>query len=394
MTTLNWADVVEISHDDYKQSLLEQLDAGGYTVTSWQEGEPALAHVELTAEVGHQTSKLAVYIKEQALVDTASGEALTRLSRSHYDNERDSAQPAQRRITLTCAVGAGPHTFDESDLVVVHPDGPTYRLIDNGDPSVVFPITLVSGGSQPDLIFEAEVAGTGSNKGADTVKALLTTLAGVTITSDLVERSGTDEEADAVLRTRDKTKWALLTEYELIDDAVINICLNATESVTGVVVDSQNPRGAGTFDVWMANDLETASAGDISLAQAAIDARVFGSTATPKTAIVDAAPATPLNITGTVYFKGSYSVADLQAATEAAIIEFIKEIPLGGYDYYPGPSNVVPLNDIESVIREVKVAGQKVSKTVALSLPATDLTVAAFGKVTLGTIAITYTPAV
>lgn len=394
MPTLNWSDVVEISHDDYKQSLLEQLDAGGYTATSWQEGEPALAHVDLTAEVGHQTSKVSVYLKESALNDTAAGEALTRLSRSHYDNERDGAQAAQRRITLACAATAGPHTFDASDLVAVHPDGPTYRLIDNSDPGVVYPVTLASGGSQADLIFEAEVAGTDSNKSAGTVTSLLTTLAGVTITSDLVERSGSDEETDPVLKTRNTTKWALLTQYELIDDAVINICLVATDLVTGVIVDSSNPRGAGTFNVYMANALETASAGDIALAQAAIDARVFGSTATPPTCVVFPAPATPLNITGIVYFKGSYSAGDLQAATEAAIEEFIESIPLGGYDFYPGPSNVVPLNDIESVIRQVTVGGQTVSKTVSLSLPAADLSVASFGKVTLGTISLTYTPAI
>ncbi len=391
MADLNWADVVEITHDEAKQAKLEQLDASGYTATSWQEGDAGLAHVELSAEIDVQLSKVAVFLKKAALNDTAENEALTRLSRSHYDNERDDATTAQRRITLACSASAGPHTFDVGDVVIEHPDGPTYRNIDDG--VTVYPVTLPSGGTVSDLIFEAEVAGTDANKAPGSVNQLLTTLAGVTIVSDVAERDGADEESDLVLRTRNTTKWALLTQYELIDDAVINICLVATDSVTGVAVDSTNPRGAGTFDVYMAGELETAGVTDIAAAQSAIDARVFGSTATPKTCIVYGAPEVALNLTGTVYFKGSYEPVDLEAATLLALEEYAKQVPLGGYDFYPGPSNVVPINDVEAVIRAVEVGGQYVSKTVALVAPL-DLSVAAYGKVTIGTIALTFTPVV
>ncbi len=389
MAIINWADIVEITHDEAKQSLLEHLDAVGFTATDWQEGSAQLAIVEMVAEVWHQGSKVAVYIKESALNDTSTGEALTRFSRSHYVNERAGAVAAQRRVTLACAATAGPHTFAASDLVIAHPDGPTYRLIDNGDPGVVFPVTLASGGSQANLIFEAEVAGAEANKPNDSVKQLVTTLAGVTVALDQRERDGSDEELDAVLRQRNRTKWALLTQYELIDDAVINICLNATQSVTGVVVDSSNPRGAGTFDVYMAEELGTASASDIALAQAALDRLVFGSSATPKTALVFGATETPLNLTGTVYYKGSYEPADLENATIAALETFVKALPLGGCDFYPGPSNVVPINDIEAEIRKVEMAGQYVSKTVQLNSPV-DLAVPAFGKVVLGTVALSF----
>ncbi len=390
MATLNWADVVEVSHDEAKQSLLDQLDAVGFTATSWQEGDAALALVELTAEVWHQLSKVAVFVKNSMLNSTAEGEALTRFSASHYDNARTGATAARRRVTLTCASTAGPHTFDASDLVISHPDGPTYRLIDTGDPGVVFPITLASGGSQADLIFEAEVAGSAANKPEDTVKSLVTTLAGVTVASDLIESSGADQEADEVLRTRNTTKWALLTEYELIDDAVINICLTATQFVTGVAVDSQNPRGAGTFNVYMAGELETAEASDIAAAQDALDRRVFGSTATPPTALVIGAPEVGLNLAGTVYYKGSYEPADVSTAVLAALENYVKLIPLGGYDFYPGPSNVVPINDVEAEIRAAAIGGQVVEKTVVLTAPS-DLSVTSFGKVVLGSIALTYT---
>lgn len=389
MPTLQWSEVVEVTHDQAKQSKLEQLDAAGYTATSWQEGEPGLAHVELSAEIDVQASKVAVMLKEGALVPTATGEALTRLSKSHYDNDRTGSVTAQRRITLACASGAGPHTFNASDLVLAHPDGNTYRLIDNGDPGVVFPVTLPGGGSQADLIFEAEIAGTSANKQDGSVTQLVTTLAGVTVVGDVSERDGADQEADTTLRTRDYTKWALLTQYELIDDAVVNICLTATDSVTGVAVDSTNPRGAGTFDVYMAGELGTASAGDITKAQAAIDARVFGSSATPKTAIVYGAPETPLSIAGIVYYKGSYEPTEMETATLVALEEYVKLVPLGGYNFYPGPNAVVPINDVEDEIRAVTIGEQRVEKTVVLTAPV-DLSVVSFGKVTLGTIALNF----
>jgi hypothetical protein len=388
MASLNWADVVEITHDEAKQSILDLLDAVGFTATSWQEGEPALACVELSAEVWAQVSKIAVFLKGFALNATSSGEALTRFSDSHYDNQREGAVAAQRRTTLACASGSGPHSINVGDVVLVHADGDTYRNIDDG--VTVYPVLLASGGSVSGLIFEAEVAGAAGNKANTTVTTLLTTLAGVTVASDVREREGSDQESDDVLKERNRTKWALLTEFELIDEAVINIALTATQSVTGVIVDSQNPRGAGTFDVYMAEELATAGATDIALAQAALDARVFGSSATPKTCLVFDAPITTLDFTGTVYYKGSYTETEMEDATMAALESFVKTIPLGGFDFYPGPSHVVPVNDVEDTLRAVKIADQTIEKTVVLTAPA-DFAVGTFDKVTIGVANLTFT---
>jgi hypothetical protein len=360
MASLNWADVVEITHDGAKQTLLQLLDAVGFTATSWQEGEPALACVELSAEIWSQLSKAAVFLKGFALNSTSSGDALTRLSDSHFDNQREGAVTAQRRISLSCAAGSGPHTLNLGSVVIVHADGDTYRNVEDG--VTVYPVVLSSGGSLSGLVFEAEVAGSAANKGPGSVTTLLTTLAGVTVTSDIPERDGSDAESDPVLKKRNTTKWALLTEFELIDDAVINIALTATQAVTGVVVDSTNPRGAGTFDVYMAGDLVTASASDITAAQDALDRRVFGSTDTPKTCLVLAAPVVPLNFSGTIYYKGSYTTTDITNATTAALEAYVATIPLGGFDFYPGPSHVVPVNDLEAALRAVQIAGQTVAK--------------------------------
>jgi hypothetical protein len=397
MPSLNWDDVVEITHDEAKQAVLDLLDSVGFTATSWQEGDPALAFVEVTAEVWAQVSKIGVFLKGAFLNATSNGEALTNFSDSFYDNQRFGAVPAQRLVTLACASTAGPYTIAPDgthDVVLQHPDGPTYRLIPDG--VTVFPLTLTSGGTLSGLLFEAEIAGSDANKAPNTVTILLTTLAGVTVASDANARSGNDAEPDPTLKLRNKTKWALLTKYELIDAAVRNICIAAGGgAITDAVVNSTNPRGAGTFDVYITGELETATTPDVDAAQAAIDRYVFGSSATPKTALVFPAPSALLNITGTVYYQGSYEPADIEAATQAALEDFVRLVPLGGFDFHPGPSNVVPINDVETAIKNAKVSDQEVKKTVQLTDLSgggnADLSITPFGKVQIGTVNLTFT---
>jgi hypothetical protein len=347
-----------------------------------------LACVELSAEIWSQLSKVAVFLKTMGLNDTATGDALTRYSSSQYDNDRNQATTAQRKNSLSCSVDAGPHTFNVGDIVIEHPDGPTYRNVEDGVNT--YPVTIPSGGSVSNLIFEAEVAGEDANKGSNSVNRIVTTLAGVTISSDQLYRSGSNAESDLRLQQRNKTKWALLTRFELIRDAVVQIVLSASDAITVVEVDDQNPRGAGTFNVYIAGDLTTSGTQELDAAQALLDRYVMGSGPPLYRDLVIPAPEQQLNITGTVYYKGGFAEADMQSETVAALNEFIKVIPLGGFDFFPGPTQVVPKNDIEDVIREVRVGGQSVSKTVRLDLPTGDVTVASHAKVTLGTVTLTF----
>jgi hypothetical protein len=388
MPILSWSDIVEITHDEAKQSCLDYLSAVGFAASSWQEGSVPLAMVELTAEVWSQLSNVAVFMKTMAMNDTSSGDALTQYSSSQYDNVRNQATSARRRTALSCAATSGPYTFNVGDLVLEHADGPTYRNVDDG--VTVYPVTLPSGGSLTGLIFEAEVAGSAANKNEQTVTKLVTTRAGVTVSSDLIERVGLDAETDPRLQVRNKTKWSLLTRFELIRDAVIQLALSAADGITVVAVDDQNPRGAGTFDVYIAGDTSTAGVDDVAAAQALIDRFVMGSGAPEPRDKVIAATEQPLDVTATIYFQGSFSQIDLETATVNALLELIKAIPLGGFDFAPGPSHVVPFNDLTDVLREVKVAGQSVKKTVVMTSPSSDTGVASFSKVVLGTTNLTF----
>jgi hypothetical protein len=329
-----------------------------------------------------------VFLKDMALNETSSGDGLTRFSKSHYDNEREGAVAAQRSITLACVATEGPHTIGLGDVVIAEASGRTFRNVEGL--AVVYPATLTSGGSLT-LLFEAEVAGAGSNVGADTVTIMQTTYAGVAVSDDTAFKLGIDAESDARLKLRNSTKWATLS-VSLIHDGVIAVALKARPAVTLVGVDDQNPRGQGTFDVYIAGPIATAGPDDIDAAQAALAARFFGSDACR----TFAAPEIFLHLTGTVYYDSKYQQADVKKAVEdpdiGSLPAFVSPIPLGGFDFSPGPANLVPKNDIEAVIRdESKINGQRVVRTVVLSTPTGDLSVVSFGKVIKGTWNLTYT---
>jgi len=385
---LLWSQIVEVTRAEAKQSLLTLLDSVGFAATSWQEGSIALGCVEVSAEIWSQGSKYAVFLKNYGLNATSTGDGLTRFSDSHYDNQRALAVSAQRRITLACAVGEGPHSISLGSVVISNAGGYTVRNV--AGLSVIYPATL-SSGAPLELLFEAEVGGAASNSGAGTYTSLVTTLAGVTVTQDLSYVVGVDEESDARLQARNRTKWATLSQFEIIADAVENIALNASTGVAKVKGNYANPRGAGTFDVHIAGESTIAGGADVTAVQAAFNLRVFGATS----CIVYASPAAPLSLVGNVYYDSNFTAAQAQASVEAAMLAFIKATPLGGYSFAPGPTNIVAKNDIEAAIKGATFNGQPVVKTVTLSGPASDVAVSSFDIVTVGSYAgLVYVPVV
>ncbi len=361
MPTLDWEDIQEISVDQARQAILDQLAVAGFKATSFQRFSVPLALIEIGALMWNSASKIAVAVKSAVFVPTSTGEALTRLSESHYDNERESATNATRLVTLACSATEGPHTLNVGDVVISDANDITFRNVEGN--SVTYPVVLASGGTQQ-LLFEAEVAGASGNVPDDTVTTLVTTYAGVTVSTEELDTEAVDEESDDRLRTRDISKWALLSQYELIDDAVVALALGASPSITTVRVHSDNPRGPGTFDVYISGDVQSSSEDDVEAAQAAIAPLVFGQEDTVQ---VYAAEELELDLIGTVYYAPTIGAAAARAAVEAALDAYLLTIPLGGFDYSPGPSDEVPKNDIEAVIRSAQASGVPVVRTLVLN---------------------------
>ncbi len=393
MADLLWEDIREITQEEAEQSLLVSLDEAGLSTTSWQPFSIAPVMVEVAADFRVENSKIAVLLKRSFMSETSTGEALTEVSRSFYGNIRESAVEAQHLTTLACAVGSGPHSIDLGELTFVDPEtGETFRNVAGN--AISYPYSLTSGTSVT-LLCEAEIAGTDGNTAnaltaADVKLELQTTMEGVSISSHTIYRSGVSEESDDRLNERNQLKWSLLSQYGLIDEAVQAIALRTAPAVVSVGINSSNPRGEDTFDVYIAGLDATASSDEVLAVQLAIDQKTMGRKNTPKTAKVYPAPEVALNITGTIYIAGT--TADVVSPiVEAALLKFVRSIPPGGIDYRPGPSNVVAKNDIESVIRQAILEQGATKCTVNLSVPVANTSVVTYGKVIRGSWTFTYT---
>jgi hypothetical protein len=386
---LLWSDIAEVSESQSEQRLLEMLDDSGFTATSFQEGSIVSTLIKMQAEAEARLSKISVLLKNAFQSATATGEALTRTSSGFFKNTRADAVASQHLATLSCLASAGPHTINLGDVVIFHADGHTYRNVEGN--SIVYPVVLASGGTQT-LLFESQVAGAQANIGnavsVDQVTlALDTTLAGVSITAHSLFLAGVDEESDDRLDERNTSKWALLSGFEIIDEAVEALCLAASSSIIATSVDSTNPRGAGTFDVYIAGLDATASDTDVALAQALVRRYVFGMDATVQ---VKKAPELGVDIVGTAYYSGNFTQAEVQTAVEAALLAYVRRVPLGGFDFSPGPQDIIPINDIESVIRTTIETLTLKSSTVVLTTPAANIPVPARARARLNTPGIVY----
>jgi uncharacterized phage protein gp47/JayE len=391
MADLLWSDISEVTREQAKQDLLVLLEDVGYPATSWQDFSLAALAVEIGAEIQAQGSRTTVAYKNAFQAETATGEALTRTSRGFYDNTRNGAQKTQLLVTLACDAAEGPHTLNLGEMVFSHEQGATYRNNTAGE--TVYPFSLNSGATHT-FLADAEVAGAKANIAnaltPDLVKlSLVTTLAGVTITAYEIETAGYDEEDDRRLRARDQLKWTLITKGDGIDDTYAALTLEASPTIVHVSVDSTNPRGAGTFDVYIAGLDATASADDVGKAQALLRKHVFGGDATVK---AKASPTVDVVISGVVYHSGNYAAADVQAVVEAALLDFIRSTPSGGWDFSPGPSGIIALNDLEAVIKGVRIGDALPVKTVKLTTPIADLPIPQFGRPIFVQPTLTYQP--
>jgi hypothetical protein len=396
---LGYDDIQPITQEEAVQEKLNDLDSEGFTATSWQEGSQALLMVNLVGELQSNLADVAVYLRDAYIPSSPNcvGPTLKAASSGFYNNPFNPAIPAQHLVTLTCSATQGPYTINRSDLVCsyVSPDAAlqlTFRNIDGN--SIVYPFVLASGSSAT-FLFEAETAGAQANVGNNPtntapspVFTLTTTLAGVSIAAHSIYRSGLDEESDERLLERDQLKWSTLSDVELIDDRVKYWALQSAPAITTIAVDSTNPRGAGTFDVYVAELDSTANPTDVALVQTALDLRTFGRSNTPKTCKVYAAPEVALNITGALYFAGIDQTVAIQAATDA-LLAFVRAAPCGGYSYAPYFSHTIRLEDLTAIMRDAALEAGATKATVVLTNPTSDVAVAQFGKVIRGSWAIT-----
>lgn len=366
-----------VTLEDVTDDVLTTLDALGFAATSWQEGSVARTIVTACAYTTYALRQFVSAVSYQVYNDDAEADMLEALSESHYDNTRTVDTETAGTVVLTGAAVGPPHTISAGEIVVS--DGTyTFRNATGG--------TVPASGTLS-ITVEAETAGTDSNVANGTITTMVTPLAGVTCNNPdpgsgtWITTLGVDGETDAALRLRNSAKWSSLSTVEAISDRYEYIARTVVSNCR-VKVDDSNPSGPGTLTVYLAASDGAASGAQVTLVDNAIDAAHFGGTHTTTAATSDT-----LTITATVYYDPSYTSSVVQAATEAAITAYVNAAPIGGYDFSPGPSQIIDRDGLLDVMRGV--AGVK---KITMSSPSSDFSVSsAYHVVVEGSHSLTFT---
>jgi uncharacterized phage protein gp47/JayE len=329
--------------------LLKQL---GFETTGWQVGTVQHSLLMAFSTVLSDHSEMGRAIAASMFSSLARGPMLTILSRERYDNSRKRAIKTAGPMTLT-STATVPYTLTPGQLLVSDPYDVQFRNTTGG--------TIPAGGTLV-LQFEARKAGSTGNVARETVKHMLTPVAGVSITNNVAPgtewytTTGVDEETDKNLRLRNATKWARLS-LEMTADAYINVALGCG-GVEKVAVHDSHPRGPGTVDVYVSSSDHLLSATELAAVQAKFSqVQLYTDAAWPRPAtdtskVAVKSPTTQLfSPAGIVYYSGDLDT--FRAALQRKLDAFIKAIPLGGYDISPGPAHTVMLSDLYAAIKAV-----------------------------------------
>ncbi len=148
---------------------------------------------------------------------------------------------------------------------------------------------------------------------------------------------GADAESDPALRTRCLSQWGAL-RIEKTADGLIYLARTAAPAIHSVVTIASNPRGPGTVDVYLAGDNATASGGEVTAVQAALDLAIFGNGTVDKLVKALAAPTATQAVAANVYVRGTTAAAATAALTDAWRA-FLLTVPIGGFDLSPWPTS-------------------------------------------------------
>lgn len=360
-----------LTKESVRTTLTGFLTTFGFPVTAWQEEGAARGFLEMASEWGASTSARIVELSRSFYLSTAVDAFLDALVGSHYDETRNAAVRAVFPVSLANGGTVTHGPLAAGTLILRDSNGVTYQNTTS--------LTLTAGATVPAAVFTAQAAGAAGNAPPGALE-LATPLAGVTATYDgTITTAGADAESDALLRERALGKWGTL-RIEKTADGLLNLIRTAVPNIRGLYVDDQNPRGAGTVDVYVAGETTTAGGADVTAAQAVLDDVIFGNGAASLPLVrVIAAPTGTIDLAATVYVRG-VTAAAAQTALEAAWSAWVPTIPVGGFDLSPGPEHAIQIGQIVSVLAAVSGV-----VSVNVTTPAAEVAVPASRKVIEGT---------
>lgn len=325
-----------VTRDDARKTVIAFLQSLGFrNAAAWQSGTlPRTMCVEVPALVLSDLSAQVAKLAAGGFSELAQGDWLTLYSLNAYDNERQEAVRAKGACVLTVAsTGLTSYALKAGYVVAVATNGQTFRNIEAA--------TLVKG-TPLTLDFEADEPGSAGNVAPNTVVALQTPLAGVAINNPptasghWLTRFGADEESDAELRQRNRTKWATRS-YAAPSDAYKNWALETDAVITRSQVlegDASEPGAVKIYIAGVDGELPSEVAGRVErYIEGTLEVEYGGDgiVRRPLGALVHCYSADALTVTvaGTVYYAPEYA-ATVQQGISTALKALFDAWPIGG----------------------------------------------------------------
>jgi uncharacterized phage protein gp47/JayE len=356
-----------ISRAEALERVLELMQSLGFDTTGWQEGRIQRTLITLFATIMADMSEVNRVIADAGFNEFATGKMLELFSNSRYQNQKFAARATSGLIPLTSTATTA-YPIADGELIAATDNGVEFRSVG---------AYTIAANATTNVRFTARVKGADGNVGTNTIVNLLTPLAGVTIINPgdpWYDVSGVDLESDASLRLRNSTQWSRLS-VELIAGAYENIARD--NGAAKVKVNDENPRGAGTVDVYVAGEYAKLSNAEVTVIQEAFAARAFQTDSDWPPAfssrVIVKQPLTQApTISGTLYHDPGVASSVILERAYQALRDFLAVTPLGGWDYSPGPANVIMYSDLIDVLKDVEGV-----YTVNLSNPVGNISVGA-----------------
>jgi uncharacterized phage protein gp47/JayE len=376
---LNLTDLqTPVTKESVRTVLLDLLACLDFPVDSWQDESAARSFVETQSHLLAVQSQSVARLALMAFLQTSTGSFLDALVQSHFDTTRNPAVASKFDVDMVNS-GTATHNVTPGAVLLRATNGQIFQSNESA---------TVSAHATTTVEFIAQIAGAASNVNAQNLE-LVTPLAGVVAIYDgALITAGADLESDTKLRERAMAKWGSL-RIEKVDLGLISLARESAPSVHGVSVDADNPRGPGTVDVYLSSETGTIGSGDLALVQTALDAALFGTGTDEPAGLAVAAPLQTINLAATVYVRGA-NAEDVRTRLTAAWDDFLLDVPLGGFDLSPGPTNVIQRAQISTeLIRRAYVDAASPIVSLDVTAPATDLSIGLHTKAIKGTVTFT-----
>jgi uncharacterized phage protein gp47/JayE len=328
-----------VSRESVRELILELLETAEFPVEAWQDEGAARMIVEVGAALGAQQSDPVATLAKMVFVATSVGEFLDAVVKSKYDEDRNPSVASVFDVTLENS-GSTTHVKGVAEIILRASNGELFSCTEGA---------TVTAGADTVVEFQAQAAGAAGNIVAQDLE-LVTPLAGVVATFDgTFTTVGADAEGDPQYRSRATAKWPTL-QAESIDAALEYRIRTAVPGIFHVGFDSDNPRGPGTTDVYLAGENATAGGSDVTAAQDVLDLHAFGNGSLEKQVKAIAAPTVTQDIAATVYVSGITS-DEAETTLDGLWRDFLTTIPIGGFDLSPGPTHTIELSQIDAALQ-------------------------------------------